>query len=76
MATVTIPKEFAGYEELIAVPLESYEEFIAWERQRKQRRIFVPTAADKRALVRARRQRASGKYLTLDELTKSLERTR
>ena len=71
-----MPKEFARYQELIAVPLESYEEFIAWERQRKQRRTFVPTAAEKRALARARRQRASGKYLTLDELTKSLESSR
>jgi hypothetical protein len=74
MATLTIPKEFAEHRDLVAVPRESWEQFVAWQKRIKSRRTFVPTTADKKALAKARRNRARGSYLTLDELRRSLDR--
>ena len=76
MATLTIPPEFAERKDLVAVPRKSFEEFLAWEKLRKSGKTFVPTASEKRALAKGRKNRARGNYLTLHELRRSLERTR
>ena len=76
MATLTIPAEFAERKDLVAVPREAFEEFVAWQKQMKSRKTFVPTAADKKALEKARKNRARGNYLTLHELRHTLDRTR
>ncbi len=76
MATLTIPEEFAERKDLVAVPREEFEEFVAWQKRLKSRKTFVPTATEKKALATARRNRASGKYLTLHELRRTLDRPR
>ena len=75
MATLTIPKEFAERKDLVAVPRQAFEEFVAWQKKLKSRKTFPPTAADKKALAKARKNRARGNYLTLHELRHSLDRT-
>ena len=74
MATLTIPKEFAERNDLVAVPRETFEQFVAWQKRIKSRKTFVPSAADKKALAKARKNRARGNYLTLHELRRSLDR--
>ena len=76
MATLTIPKEFVERTDLVAVPRAAFEEFVAWQKQMKSRKTFVPTASDKRKLARARKSRARGSYLTLHELRRTLDRPR
>jgi len=76
MATLTIPKEFAARKHLVAVPREAFEEFVAWQKKMKSRRTFVPTAAEKKALATARKNRTSGKFVTLHELRRTLDSSR
>ena len=68
MSIITISKKITKGKELVVVPREEYERLLA------ARTIleFTPTAAEKRDLERARRNRAKGNYLTLDELKRKL----
>ena len=72
MATVSIPKELTERRDLVAVPRPEYERFVAWQRKVKSAKEFLPTAAEKKALARARKRRERGEYLTLDELRRAL----
>lgn len=68
MNTVTIPKKIAGKGDLIVVPRKEYEALL----ELKKIREFTPTAAQKKALVQARKNRREGKYLTFNGLKKEL----
>jgi len=68
MTTVTIPKELKNEKDLIAIPRREYEALL----ELKKIREFIPTAAQKRALAQARKNRKTGNYLTIDELRKKL----
>lgn len=72
MPTITIPKNIHRDQKLIAVPSRLYDEFIEWQEKVKSARRFTPTAAEKRALARARKNFAKGEYLTLAELGHAL----
>ncbi|MEK7541235.1 MAG: hypothetical protein AAB533_00025 [Patescibacteria group bacterium] len=72
MPTITIPKNITIDQDLIAVPGRLYNEFVEWQEKIKSVRTFKPTAAEKRALARARKNLAKGKYLTLVELEHAL----
>lgn len=72
MTTVTIPKGTEKNKELIAVPRSIYKDFLVWQKAVKSKRTFKPTVAEKRALARARKNLAQGKYLTIDELEHEL----
>ena len=72
MTTVTIPAELADRPDLVAVPRDEYEKFIAWQRSLKSAKTFVPTASEKKALAEARKRRRRGSYLTFDELSRTL----
>jgi len=76
MATVTIPPELADRKDLFAVPREEYEQFVAWQREVKSKKTFVPTSSQKKALTKARSRRERGDYLTFDELRRSLSTDR
>ena len=68
MTTVTIPKKITRGTELVVIPKEAYERLL-------QARVipeFTPTLKDKKDLARARRNRAGGNFLTLDELKRKL----
>jgi PHD/YefM family antitoxin component YafN of YafNO toxin-antitoxin module len=68
MALITIPKKVTKGTDLVVIPLEEYEWLLA-ERTVSE---FMPTAAERRDLARARKNRARGNYLTLDALRHKL----
>ena len=72
MITITVPKELSKEKNLIAVPRTTYEEFLVWHKKIKSAKIFKPTATLKKALARARKNLAQGKYFTLAELEHEL----
>ena len=73
MTTVTIPRGLAEQKDLVAVPRSTYEEFLAWQKKVKPIKTFKPTAGERRALARAKRNFAKGNYLTLEEVKHELE---
>ena len=50
------------------IPMKEYEALLGLKKIRE----FVPTSAQRNALIRARKNRRDGKYLTLDELRRKL----
>jgi len=72
MATITIPKNIRGEKNLIAVPRGLYEEFSSWQKRVKSLKTFKPSVAEKKALARARKNFAQGKYITLAKLEHEL----
>jgi PHD/YefM family antitoxin component YafN of YafNO toxin-antitoxin module len=68
MATITIPKKVTRGTELVVIPRQEYERLLT------ARLIpeFRPAAAERRDLARARKNRARGRFLTLDELKRKL----
>jgi hypothetical protein len=67
MATVTISKALSERRDLVAIPRAEYERFVAWQRNVKSARTFLPTEAEKKALAKARRRRVRGEYVSFDE---------
>lgn len=72
MTTITIPKKLTLNQELIAVPLNLYEDFLTWQEMVKSRKTFKPTPAEKKAILRGRQEISKGEYITLEELTYEL----
>jgi len=72
MTTITIPKETIPGKELIAVPRDLYEKFLDWQEMLKSKKVFKPTLAEKKAILRGRQEIAKGKYIELEELTYEL----
>lgn len=68
MNIITIPKKLAGSDDLVVIPKKEYEKLLSNKRVIE----FSPTVADKKNLERARRNRMTGKFLTLDELKQKL----
>jgi len=68
MGTITIPRKITKGEELVVIPRKDYEELLELKRIPE----FQPTAVQKKALIRARKNRKSGDFLTLNELKKKL----
>ena len=68
MATITIPKGLGIAKQLVAIPRSTYAEFLDWQKKIKSVKTFKPTVAEKRAVQKARKNLAEGKYLTIDEL--------
>ena len=72
MPTLTIPKDLARTGELILVPRKEYDELLRF-RMSNVREVDI-TLAQKRALARARKNLAAGKFLTPHELRQKLAR--
>ena len=72
MPTIIIAEQLNAHENLIAVPSHTYEEFLAWQKKIKSVKTFKPTAAEKRALARSRKEFTKGNYITLAELKHEL----
>lgn len=68
MTTATISKKITKGAELIVIPRKEYERLLT----ARLVPIFNPTAAEKRDLARARKNRARGEFLTIDELERKL----
>ena len=65
IAAITIPKELARSGDLVLVPRKDYEKFLAYRLGNVK--TFKPSAAEKKALARARRNFEKGNFMTLDE---------
>lgn len=68
MNTITIPKKVAAQGDLVIIPRKEYEALI----EVKKIREFTPTAAQKKALLRAENNFRKGKTLSYNELVKKL----
>lgn len=68
MTTVTIPRKLTKGAELVVIPREEYETLRILGRVRE----FTPTPVQRRALARARANRARSNVLTVDELKQKL----
>lgn len=66
--TVTIPTKLTSGKELVVIPKEEYEALV----ELKKIYEFQPSSAQKKALLRARKNRKNGKVLTLGEFKRSL----
>ena len=72
MSIVTVPKELSKSKDLIAIPRKAYSEFLSWQKMLKSAKTFKPTASEKKALKRARKNLSKGEYTTLDALRHEL----
>lgn len=72
MATITIPKNLIKNDDFVLIPRKEYEEFYQWKETIKPFKTFTPTAAQKKDLKRARKDRTDGKYITLNQLENEL----
>ncbi len=71
MSIIPIPKEITKGEELIVIPRKEYEKFLRF--RFKNIKEVSMTSIQKKALVRARKNMAQGKFLTIHELKQRLE---
>lgn len=69
---ITIVKKVSGEKELIAISRKEYEKFVEWQGFIKTFKTFTPTAAEKRALKRAREDYKKGKTISFDDLKQRL----
>ena len=69
MPTITAPKK---NNQSVIIPRKEYEKFLDWQKKIKSAKTFKPTAAEKRAVQKARKNLAEGKYLTIDQLRHEL----
>lgn len=68
MTTITIPKKITKGTDLVVIPRKEYEKLLSSKKVVE----FVPTAAEKRAIARGRKNFKKGNYLTIDELKDEL----
>lgn len=68
MNTITIPKKLARNDDLIVVPRKEYEALV----ELRAIKEFVPTKAQKRALIRAEANLKNRKTLSYNELAQKL----
>ena len=66
--TITIPRKMASQDDLVIITRKEYEAFLELKRLKE----FSPTAAQKKALVRAEQNFRKGKTLSYHELVKKL----
>ena len=72
MTTITISKKVIKNDDLIILPRKEYEEFYQWKEVAKLFKTFIPTAAQKRDLFKARDDYKRKRYLTLNEFKRKL----
>lgn len=73
MAPATRSKKTRLVERFVQIPRESYEEFIAWQRQVKSQKTFVPTKKEFLELQKAKQTLKQKKYLSLEEFEHDLD---
>ena len=72
MPTITAQKKIKKNNPSVTIPRKEYEEFLDWQKKIKSVKTFKPTAAEKKAVQKARKNLAEGKYLTIDQLRHEL----
>ena len=68
--------DFTGQKDLVALPRPIYTEFLAWQKMIKSRKTFKPTKSELVELARARKDFATGKTITLEQLISDLGSSR
>ena len=68
MQTITIPRKLATQDDLVIIPRKEYEMLLVY----KQWKEFVPSAKQKRALVKAEYSLRQKKTLSYNALIKEL----
>ncbi len=69
MITLILPENITkGTKDFVAVPKEAYEKFLDWQKNTKAAKMYIPTAGDKKALAKARKNFLEGKSITLKQL--------
>ena len=68
MSTITIPKKIAGKDDLVVIPKREYEKLLSLKKITE----FIPTKAQKQALMKAERNLSTRKTLSYHELTAKL----
>ena len=68
MPTITIPKKLAQQDDLIVLPKKEYEALLEF----KTIEEFVPTSAQKKALLKAEENLKKGKTLSFNDLSRKL----
>ena len=68
MSTITIPKKSAERGDLIVVPRKEYEALV----ELRNAQEFIPTAAQKKALIKAERNLMHGKTFSYHEVVRKL----
>jgi len=64
MNKLIIPQRLIKNDDLVIIPRREYEALV----ESRAIKEFIATSADKRKLVRARKNLRSGKYITLEQL--------
>jgi hypothetical protein len=72
MTTITIVGKNSKAEELVAIPRKEYEELLGWKKTGEAIKEFTPTATQKKALERSRKNRKQRKTMTFHELKRKL----
>jgi len=72
MTMVIMPKELSETKGLVAVPKNTYKEFLAWQKKTKSVKTFKPTLSDIKSLDRARKNFVKGNYITLQKFKDEL----
>lgn len=73
MITLILPENITkGNKDFVAVPKETYEKFLMWQKNVQHVKTYVPTTADKKSLAKARKNFAAGKSVTLKQLRHDL----
>lgn len=73
MTTITIPRELTKNKDLVAVPRNTYGEFLGWLEKIKSTKTFKPTKSELRILTRGRKNFAKGNFATLEQLENELD---
>ena len=73
MVTITIPKELAKDDNLVAIPKNANKEFIDWLRNSIPVRTYNPTRSELRALERGRRNFKVGNFIEWHKLRNELD---
>lgn len=68
MDAITIPKKFASRDDLVIIPRKEYEALLGFQKFKE----FTPTAAQKKALLKAEQNFRKGKTLSYRGLAKKL----
>lgn len=68
MNTITIPRRIIKDDDLVVMPRKDYEDLLEFKKIQE----FIPTAAQKRSLVKAEANLRKGKTLKYNDLVRKL----
>lgn len=67
-----IPKKQGQKDDMVAISLKEYEEFLEYKEGRKAIKTYNPTKAELRMIEQAREDFKKGNYMTLEKVKEKL----